>query len=595
MVFAGSGITVNPGGEHELYDALLGFSSSSEEEIRAGAGSEATFGAIDRFWQQSKLDAEAFICIDSAPFYPGGQNSLPQKIMVSTPLARDGSRLGAPNRETFDIYYSNALQSVRSEIYLFFHPVLTGYRMEGNVIPGHRSAINQRSPGVPEDISAGFLEVFDWFMARYRAKAAVEGVEDATLLQVTTTRTAQSSLIAYRGTVRPLELPDASDYRAFLGRYFDRVADVRPSLLTGEAFQAMNAAYHARLTERLAALRPATAQNSSFMMMFPVNLVPPAPTSEAPAGLPLSYRGGCWIYLSVPPGQRPALANIHSAMLHLARELWFVLSAEYNDVATAQITSFERWAARGSMLHQLPNDFASMSATLAKIREIAAQAPSELRARLQAEVERLDVFLVQGMFLGAAARSRRFEEMPHDIAEPLQKAFTEATVRPVFDRLVKSVAAVGRVAAEKGWKERGWTDGERPRKKHIEEAMERVDFSVRVNHSLVPDRGFFPLLLVILRNAFQHSLIWTLLHPEKRASLEVVAEQRDGEDVVTIVNTGLPAQAAGTGQQGLTDDLTVFRGHTGEWYVEEPHTATFACFSEAKSEWTTVIKRPGSS
>lgn len=273
---------------------------------------------------------------------------------------------------------------------------------------------------------------------------------------------------------------------------------------------------------------------------------------------------------------------------------WVFLGSVASEVASGylvnQASRLGELRGQGAVLHQLPKDFRaaerSLGAAVAQLRKIAERHP-ELELP---EIGIPDALQVISMFIEAASMGR-LNELPESCAALIQGKWTEKRINELVDRVVWEQA---RSRVEVDARYRQWRrEGLIPRRRsEVEELFleKRPLLSIGQNLEFEDISGLYPLLLVTLRNAYQHALL-AALDPQVQsvAKVEISRVGDNGDCIIGVYNTGQPAMPSAN-QNGWERDLETFRGLTGGWRVRRIGPSSFSVYDEGKMLWRTEIQ-----
>jgi len=261
----------------------------------------------------------------------------------------------------------------------------------------------------------------------------------------------------------------------------------------------------------------------------------------------------------------------------------------------ADIRESGREFGMSSILHQLPKDVAALNNELASFKmrlERVREKFPELDIPRFAMPDSLSVML---MFLNASS-DKRLYELPADCVELLNGEMNTESLGELVRRVVWSEARSRVVASPRfvelahsgrlSW--RGIID--------LEKKFPRPRLTVSKPFQIRNPLGLYPLLLISLRNAYQHSYLSALLsNSPERGIIEVEYDLDDeGSQQITISNTNGPPIQDEMSQTGWAADLDIFSGLTGAWRIVDQSSlggkGQFSNYDSHRNRWATIIR-----
>jgi hypothetical protein len=261
----------------------------------------------------------------------------------------------------------------------------------------------------------------------------------------------------------------------------------------------------------------------------------------------------------------------------------------------------ERGAER--TLHQLPKDIAALHRDFTDLK-------SDLD-RLRRTNPRIpyfqmpDAIQVMMMFM-KAQNSRQLWQLPEDLPLMLAQTWTPKSISQFVDRVVWPATITRILNDEKVQelvekRELAWASIQDLERRYPRPVLVlEKTFKVRNPHRV------YPLVLLALRQAFQHSYLHTLLsganlHQSRggplrprfqRGKVEIRYGRGRGQaEYIIITNTGRPPQSGETRpQSGWGNDLAVFQGLTGNWKVTEAKPMQWSMYDYAQQSWNTELR-----
>lgn len=304
-------------------------------------------------------------------------------------------------------------------------------------------------------------------------------------------------------------------------------------------------------------------------------------------------------------GFEGSLSEVQAKSLLLLSQILLAGIAQFPRVVELQhqstLAGMERGAER--TLHQLPKDIAALHRDFTDLK-------SDLD-RLRRTNPRIpyfqmpDAIQVMMMFM-KAQNSRQLWQLPEDLPLMLARTWTPKSVSQLVDRVVWPATITrilndGKVQelVEKG--ELAWTSIQDLERRYPRPVLVlEKTFKVRNPHRV------YPLVLLALRQAFQHSYLHTLLsganlHQSRggplrprlqRGKVEIKYGRGRGQtECIIITNTGRPSQSGETRtQSGWANDLAVFEGLTGNWKVTEAKPMQWSIYDDTQQSWSTELR-----
>ena len=327
-----------------------------------------------------------------------------------------------------------------------------------------------------------------------------------------------------------------------------------------------------------------TENYSSRLLVFPLGLKLPY-SEDRVEDIPLSYRGGVWIYARTSSDW----SSDHEDLLNdIARMTWLFFLDEYS--LDYQKLERERKTQANSerlaLLHQFPKDLTALDQELSNYRDKIDQLKREnpdLDIPLFNKPDSLGVIL---MFT-KAAQDHQLIEMPEDCARILYGEWNEATIEEFIDRVVWTQA-----------KNRALNYPEVKQKDiikygvvQINQMFQKPKLIFEQVFKLDHPQGIYPLLLLALRSAYQHSYRMTLLS-DHREQGEVKIEYLNQE--LTIYNTGLPSLDIQNlnQQKSWEKDTKILEGLTSRWQLHnfgDENTTQCSVYDPKIKCWITKI------
>lgn len=260
----------------------------------------------------------------------------------------------------------------------------------------------------------------------------------------------------------------------------------------------------------------------------------------------------------------------------------------------ADIRETGKEAGISSILHQLPKNISALNTELSNFKTKLDRARSRYPDIPHFTMP--DSFSVMVMFHKASS-DKQLYELPTDCAELLAERLDEQTVAE-FVRRVVWVEARARAMASQRFKDQ--TQSGRLKWKGVADLETQFK---RPRLALIPQSfeianpiGLYPLLLIALRNGYQHSYLGTLLgETHEQGVVEIGHEVGDGGqyEQLTIANTnGAPADEVAA-QSGWINDLDIFKGLTGGWSVvnqSDSKRGEFSKYDPDRGRWVTIIR-----
>lgn len=261
----------------------------------------------------------------------------------------------------------------------------------------------------------------------------------------------------------------------------------------------------------------------------------------------------------------------------------------------ADIRDSGREFGMSSILHQVPKDVAALNNELASFKmqldRVRGQFP-DLDIPGFAMPDSLSVML---MFLKASS-DKRLYELPADCAELLTREMNIESIGEFVRRVVWPEARSRVIASPRfmelthsgrlSWK--GIID--------LENKFPRPNLVVSKSFEIRKPLGLYPLLLIALRNAYQHCYLSTLLANSYEPGI-VAIDYHSGDErseQLTVSNTNGPPSQEEMPQTGWVTDLDIFSGLTGAWRIIDQSRVgskgRFSNYDSRKNRWATLIR-----
>jgi len=261
-------------------------------------------------------------------------------------------------------------------------------------------------------------------------------------------------------------------------------------------------------------------------------------------------------------------------------------------------------AGRYNLLHNLPKD---IQAVISNINDYNEKREDFLRKYVEANIlpddipsipspDKLGVTL---MFLAAEDPDRRqLKQLPIDLANGLSKPWSVAFLTKFVNRVVWD-AVWGRVITDDKVKKALKSEELlRDRLMEGEGAFQQPELvmpeAIHVKHA----EHLYPLFLVALRSAYQHSYLCAVLSQAIRGRVELTYEESGGIERVHIKNSGAPEDDENMNQQGWLRDIAIFEGLTDGWFIEikDRSRGLYSAWQNDRwhgfpGYWTTTIAR----
>jgi len=237
------------------------------------------------------------------------------------------------------------------------------------------------------------------------------------------------------------------------------------------------------------------------------------------------------------------------------------------------------------MLHQLPKDLAATHDDLIEFVENYTQFrenPLELEPPLF-DLSSLDSLSVSVM-IAKCDSEKILYEIPTDCAKILEGEWNTESISNFIGRVV--------------WKQGRQRCISIPRIQQSLRNFSASDFpkpTLRIDcpFTLKQSNGIYPLMIVVLRNTFEHSWIYSIDNPEEKNPEVTIRYCRDNfNETVFVENAGkksLPKR-----QTGMNKDVETFDGLTGGWKVHRSRAKDFPIYCDYIQErgiWQTRISR----
>lgn len=237
------------------------------------------------------------------------------------------------------------------------------------------------------------------------------------------------------------------------------------------------------------------------------------------------------------------------------------------------------------ILHQLPKDLAVASNSIANF----AKKYKEFKKNLLGldlpvlDLSSLDSLSVSVMFSKCESEKILYE-LPPDCAEILKSEWNSETTNNFIDRVV--------------WKQSRTRCMSKPEVQDRLSLLRRSASSFSKPELIIENpfkvknpNGLYPLVLVVLRNAFEHGWIYSI---DKLANAKVriyyLPSQDDFDESIIVENSG--TESTPKPQIGMHRDIETFEGLTNGWKVECSKTMPIYCnYIKGCNVWRTQIIR----
>ncbi len=325
------------------------------------------------------------------------------------------------------------------------------------------------------------------------------------------------------------------------------------------------------------------ASTESLLFSMPLGMLfyndGKSPTTAA-KGFPPYYKGVFWA-LFVPKGRQQPVHE--KAAQHLLRIAWLISNGAYGAKSEKSLIKYYSYEGKLSVTHQLTKDILALNNRIDIFNNDVA------KKRLQnpgVEIPmfgRPDEFSFSVMQASALDKSRPLMELPEELAQKLAETWTTKVIDNLVRRLVE-YPSKQRVKSHIDYY------SSEPRRLQAYPPPKCV---VPEEFKLKNSKGVFPLVILALRNAYQHAYLHTILNNSQQPGrIEIRHEVLDnGGEVITITNTGEPPTREQEARQvGWERDLRVFQGVTGKWRVEKNAThGQYSFYSRDEDLWLTRI------
>lgn len=251
------------------------------------------------------------------------------------------------------------------------------------------------------------------------------------------------------------------------------------------------------------------------------------------------------------------------------------------------LTEYAKREARALILHQLPKDMAALNEYLASFKN-KLDAFRHKHSNLDVPSFAMpDAMSVMMMFMRAQVDKKLFE-LPPDCANMLSQSWTSEAIEQFVTRVVWPAARSRVIASPEIISRRqdstlSWSGFNEMESKYL-----RPKIKIAQPFTLQHPYGLYPLVLITLRNAFEHSYRATLLSNTKEQGEVEIEYANQGEGVV-IANTGDPPGDGPSDQRGWEHDLNVFEDVTGKWKLIKNSNSQYSMYDENKCRWITRI------
>jgi len=614
------------------YPFLVNSFTSQDREIQESR-IKLIAGLIDNFNLLDELD---LIFLDTAPIYRilGGHEVLPEECHVWLSSKLDQLQLKEPLLKE---WYMNIICQHKSAIAPFHHPVFTGAIAPGNwanlmysyyskqVKSCHPSGYFQYDQEDHElqQIYTAWVETQTW--SNGNNKMEVESKYDDYFQDINLEYASHGYL---RATLGHLNVPPVDDYYedlkqriqrifvengdllqiyncSFLKEYkydlFQALQD--PSLglklksniirLLNDDFKQCTWTMHKQIDKRFSDLTKLAGIQPRFSCLLSVPLsLKTQPFLDRKAenqifNIPSTYHGGVWLYVLT---QKETLSgHIQRSIFDLVKFIWLL----YLDQYTIDTVNEIKPIARAEILHQLPKDLAGWNSHLSKFKEELdrfSQHHPELDVPNFSMPDSMGVMLM----FAEAANNRRLLEYPESCSRLLYGLITEAIILQFVDRVVWQAAQSRVLSSPEVRKRRESGQLKWQGVVEMQRRFPKPKLIVKEPFKLVEPQGVYPLLLLALRSAYQHSYLPILLESfpyEGKVEIEYKYINNLYEEII-VTNTGLPPkQGTELSQLGWQRDLNIFKDLTGNWRVfnHSKGRCHYSIYDRERHCWITKI------
>jgi hypothetical protein len=237
---------------------------------------------------------------------------------------------------------------------------------------------------------------------------------------------------------------------------------------------------------------------------------------------------------------------------------------------------------RSGMLHQLPKDLAATNERLSKfitdyekIREIHHEMNLP-----HIDLSSLDGLNVSVMFAKCDSE-RILYELPSDCAEILEGDWTPESINRFIRRVV-------------------WLQSRRKCLSILDVKKKLDTLEIKPNKpqliiehpfKLQNADGLYPLMIIVLRNAYEHSWRHSIFNTEVEPQVRISYLYEDNsKETIIVENTG--EKASPQAQKGMHVDIETFSGLTGGWTVRGSKSGMSYCeYIQSRRMWRTEIYR----
>lgn len=243
-----------------------------------------------------------------------------------------------------------------------------------------------------------------------------------------------------------------------------------------------------------------------------------------------------------------------------------------------------------STLHQLLKDFR----VYYRQTEDFAEAWKEYTRHPGGAAPRIpfnDSLAVELMLLEAQDEGRLYEQ-PEGCRRCLAEEMTAAKVEAeVVDRVVWPQAQA-RMSSDIALRPFLKVPGvEHVTEKDIARYFGRPRLAIPTPFKVESPYGLFPVMLVALRNAYEHTLRWMIVEGRpNEGHVEIRYSRSGGRQVIEILNSGRAPAKPVRRQPGWLRDHAVLKSIRGvRWKVERSPRGSFSTYDAGKRRWTTRI------
>jgi hypothetical protein len=242
----------------------------------------------------------------------------------------------------------------------------------------------------------------------------------------------------------------------------------------------------------------------------------------------------------------------------------------------------------GKIAHQMPKDIGYHNDQLMEYKLEMQMVKNQYPELDFPDVPSLNSFSVTMMFLSAYT-DKKLYQLPKQCAKILNEEWNEKSIGEFINMVVWQQSFERILASQdKLEKENMSLAGYFNNQLELLKEYPKPKLIIKNSFKPIKANGIYPLVLIALRNSFQHSYIGSLI---SNIPGEVEIKYINEFNAVQILNTGKPQQSVITqSQKGLERDISLFENLCFGWNITDFGDSYFSRFDHGISKWITEIK-----